>query len=115
MCREHLYQDHLQLPQCNRCLTVFGNNESLNDHTNRSIACLPVDSESDAGVARINKQKEMILRYFIGLGGKTEFDKWTQLYQFLFPEVSDIPDPCIIVPFPNLFYEVNPKLRHYRP
>jgi hypothetical protein len=93
--REHLYQQHRQPSYCERCLTVFENSESLKDHVNKSVPCLPVISESSACNQGINTQQEVFLQLAGVYGGVTKTDKWNRIYRVLFPEVSEIPDPCM--------------------
>ena len=93
--REHIYRAHRLPPQCQRCYLRFESVSELGEHARSRDACplRPPPANTPVG---INEHQEMQLKRRTLFSGLTEVEKWTKVYQILFPDEDEsmIPPPC---------------------
>jgi hypothetical protein len=94
--REHVYRRHARPVLCSRCYLELENDEALAAHTRLEVPCRIVEAEP-LEVEGYTKEQEKRLRSRKRPSGKTERDRWVDMYQILFPNDSStsIPDPCM--------------------
>jgi hypothetical protein len=89
--RGHLYRYHI-IHQCQRCKGIFNSDEELDSHIETSERCEPIIAPPFDGITR--KIKALLQCKRKAFKGQTEAQRWKQVYQILFPEEEDVPDPC---------------------
>ncbi|CAK7215182.1 hypothetical protein SBRCBS47491_002396 [Sporothrix bragantina] len=84
--KEHLYRHHMHYV-CERCSTTFKAPENLKEHLRQPVACCvsAFKVPEDAG---FDLETEKRLRSRKKIDGQTEIDKWTHMFQLLFPDAS---------------------------
>ncbi|KAK4454189.1 S-adenosyl-L-methionine-dependent methyltransferase [Podospora aff. communis PSN243] len=80
---DHLYRRHALPPQCPRCWEPFGSDDALREHLREDTAC--VKQENQTVLAGFTKEQESLLQKR-ARKGKTEEEKWREMYQILFPD-----------------------------
>ena len=87
---------------CERCATTFKAPGHLKEHLRQTVACSVSKSKvpEDAG---FDLETEKRLRSRKKIEGQTEADKWTHMYQLLFPYASAqcTPSPCMCAETPT--------------
>ena len=93
--REHIYRAHRLPPQCQRCYLRFESMDDLREHSRSRDACPLRPPPANAPVG-INDHQETQLKRRALFSGLTEVEKWTKMYQILFPDEVEtiIPNPC---------------------
>ncbi|KAI1122380.1 hypothetical protein F5Y10DRAFT_254264 [Nemania abortiva] len=93
--KEHLYRVHMQPEgRCHRCLVVFKNISSLQQHQRKPVPCNVVESNGDE--AYIDAETAQKLRRQPAKRAqprKTESVKWKEMFSLLFPNFEPIPSP----------------------
>jgi Zn-finger nucleic acid-binding protein len=86
-----LYRYHI-IHQCQRCKGVFESEAELESHIEISESCDATMATPIDGVTR--KMKVALQSKKKAFKGQKEAERWMQVYQILFPEEEEIPDPC---------------------
>lgn len=89
--RGHLYRYHL-IHQCQRCKGLFDSEEELDSHIETSDRCDAILAPPVDGITR--KMKAVLQSKRKAFPGQTEAERWKQIYQLLFPDDEEVPDPC---------------------
>ena len=89
--RGHLYRYHL-IHQCQRCKSLFDSDEELDSHIETSDRCDAIVAPPVDGITR--KMKVVLQSKRKAFPGQTEAERWKQIYQILFPDDKEVPDPC---------------------
>lgn len=98
MNREHLFRRHLATEfQCERCFERFPQAEDLRQHRRQDPPCLL--GTSAASVEGITPDTERLLRSMSRRPRgrdrmSTEVQQWVVIYRILFPDATEIPNPC---------------------
>jgi hypothetical protein len=88
--REHIYRYHELQNICNRCCTRFSSEEELQRHSRLTVSCKPAPFTAQ-GCSQA--QKSQLMRR-TKTKGRTEAEKWKEIYLVLFPDASEVPSPC---------------------
>ncbi|KAI3324069.1 hypothetical protein HD806DRAFT_494008 [Xylariaceae sp. AK1471] len=93
--KEHLFRTHTQPEgRCHRCLVVFENVPDLQQHQRKAVPCDVI--ENAVGETYIDAPTAQRLRRKSAKGSipkKSEFVKWKEMFNLLFPDVEPIPSP----------------------
>jgi hypothetical protein len=89
--RGHLYRHHRIFP-CQRCKTLFDDQQQVNDHLNQPKGCEFVEAQIQDGVT--NEIVEKLRSKEKASRDQTEADRWREIYQILFPGEM-VPSPCM--------------------
>ena len=87
-----MYRCHL-INQCQRCKSLFKSEAELDSHIEtREIRCDAIIAPPVDGIT--GKIKAVLQCKKKAFRGQTEAERWKQIYQILFPDDEEVPDPC---------------------
>jgi hypothetical protein len=89
--RAHLYKYHT-IYQCQRCKRLFNSDDELDSHIMEVESCTAITAPHVDGITKKIKEKLQCKRK--AYPAQTEAARWKQIYQILFPEDEEVPDPC---------------------
>ncbi|TGJ75595.1 hypothetical protein E0Z10_g10979 [Xylaria hypoxylon] len=93
--KEHLFRTHTQPEgRCPRCLVVFENLSSLQQHHRKSTPCNVVENTVDEAYIDVETTRKL-RRKAVNRSApkKSESVKWKEIFHLLFPNVHPIPSP----------------------
>jgi hypothetical protein len=85
-----VYRCHMLPIMCQRCSTEFKSHSDLQKHYRSTVGCKPRPSDLE-GCSALQKTE---LRCRKDNSGKTEIEKWKDMYRILFSKHERIPSPC---------------------
>jgi hypothetical protein len=90
-------------PVCPRCWEFFDKKEQLNDHQRAAASCDIKELSFNLSGEGFDERQERELKRRGKHQGRTEKEKWKEMFHILFPEVDQnaIPDPCEFKTLPN--------------
>ncbi|KAF0321598.1 hypothetical protein GQ607_011111 [Colletotrichum asianum] len=90
--KEHLYRIHMRKPYCCRCGERFAADQELNLHLSLpSDACGRVENVETEGFGP--EQTLQLKSRKRKLNVKTQEEKWRNVFQILFPDAAEVPNP----------------------
>lgn len=96
--REHYKKAH-RPPQCEKCYIIFKDHDKLKVHRQAEPSCRKQPDISKGGIDDSQWEKiEPLFRVRRTLSPsqkkRDDYDKWFEIWNILFPDVPQPPDPC---------------------
>ena len=95
-CREHIYRVHISSLECPRCYTNFTTKAALDEHQRARVTCELREQQPGENITK--EQEELLRKRSKNDCSQGEEDKWTEVYQILFPGDPEVPSPCQLHP-----------------
>ncbi|TDZ67930.1 hypothetical protein CTRI78_v002458 [Colletotrichum trifolii] len=92
--KEHLFRTH-SLHPCSRCFVNFKTSHLLDDHVRAEVACTVRDPKHRKVDPAAGMSPEVAKKVRSRKQGKTNVEKWLDVYHVLFPDIDigDLPSP----------------------